>query len=178
MFRVNLPWKPLAVQDFHNWNISFWSPENIKNLQGQLHSFKVSSSVLVACCKNLQLHQTSFKHKLLLSGSWHYPCGQTYFLSCKEQSSSLDHKAVHGLVYNLEHFKFSQFSLWHPGHRPSLCYFIANILLSSSNTCNYALPQVLFFADNKGKKLPKASYFARWWEISFFSGAREVREET
>lgn len=88
--------------------------------------------------------------------------------SCKEQSSSFDHKAVHGLVYNLEHFKFSQSSLWHPGHRPSLCYFIANILLSSSNTCNYALPQVPFFADNNGKKLPKASFLPDGGKIVSF----------
>lgn len=55
MFRVILPWKPSAEQVFYNWKISFWSLVNIKNFQGQQHSFKVSSSAVVACLKNLQL---------------------------------------------------------------------------------------------------------------------------
>jgi len=66
MFRVNLSWKPSAVQDFHNWNISFWSLGNTKNLQGNCSHLKCQAQSWWRVLKFFSFHQTGFKHKLLL----------------------------------------------------------------------------------------------------------------
>lgn len=139
MFRVILPCKPSAEQVSYNWKISFWSLVNITNLQGQQHSFKVSSSVVVACLKNLQLSSNWLQTQVVIILApdiismvrWFSCHVSDYFPLLDQNQYMVVYKSL-STAWN----KISQFSFWPSGHRPSLIHFIANTFLSSSNTHN------------------------------------------